>query len=163
MKTLGVLIKQGGILIVDEIDKKLLLLLQDGLPLSPKPYHELADTLNISVDEVFKRIYKMKNLGVIRRISGVFNSWKLGYKSTLCAARVPEHKIEMVKEIVNSFPGVTHNYLREHTLNMWFTLIEPSEEEIEETIVEIEKNTGLQVIEFPAQKIYKINAKFQIP
>lgn len=145
---------------MDEIDRKILIFLQDGLPVSSKPFNELAYSLDISVEEVFNRIYKLKASGVIKRISGTFNSWKLGYKSTLCAVKVPEHKIEVVKEIINSYPGVTHNYLRDHSLNMWFTLIEPSEIELSETISEMQENIGLKIIDFPAKKIYKISAKF---
>jgi DNA-binding Lrp family transcriptional regulator len=148
---------------VDELDRKLLKLLQNNLPITPEPYKDLALSLHIDQKEVLYRVKKLKEKGIIRRIGGVFDSRKLGYKSTLCAMSVPRERLREVKEIVNSYPGVTHNYLREHSLNMWFTLIEPSQEKLERTISEISQKTGLPVRNLPALRLFKIKVEFQIP
>ncbi|MDW7674182.1 MAG: Lrp/AsnC family transcriptional regulator, partial [Bacillota bacterium] len=94
---------------------------------------------------------------------GIFDSKKLGYKSTLCAIKVPEDRIEEVTEIVNSYNGVTHNYLREHQYNMWFTLIAPSDDSIQEILREMKVMTGIDdIINLPAINFFKINVNFDL-
>ena len=107
---------------MDTIDKKLLNLMQNEIPIDKRPFKILGEKLLITENEVLKRVNKLKNEGIIRRIGGIFNSRKIGYTSTLCAAKVPENKIEEVAACINEYDEVTHNYIREDEYNMWFTV-----------------------------------------
>jgi DNA-binding Lrp family transcriptional regulator len=97
---------------MDNTDKKLLDIIQDEFPLTSEPYREIASLLGVSEEEVILRLRKLKDKGIIRRIGAIFDSKKLGYCSTLCAMKVPAQRVDEVAQIVNEYPGVTHNYLR---------------------------------------------------
>ncbi len=146
---------------MDEMDKKILDIIQSEYPLTSRPYAEVGRLLGISEEEVFERILNMQKKGVIRRIGASFHSRKLGWKSTLCAAAVPKEKLESFIKVVNEYPGVTHNYLRRHErFNVWFTYIGPSWESIEKDLKEISQRTGIEILNFPATKIFKIKVEF---
>jgi DNA-binding Lrp family transcriptional regulator len=105
----------------------------------------------------------LKEKDVIRRIGGNFVPEKVGFVSTLCAARVPETAIEHFAEVVNRYPGVTHNYQRDNAYNIWFTFIAPSKAEIEENLEQIEQQTGVSpILNMPATRVFKIKAKFDL-
>ena len=88
---------------------------------------------------------------------------KLGYVSTLCAARVPPEKVAHFAEVVNRNPGVTHNYLRVNEFNVWFTFIAPSMDEIEARLKEIVQETGVtEILNLPATAVFKIKAQFEV-
>jgi len=102
-------------------------------------------------------------MGIIRRIGGNVNPEKLGFTSTLCAAQVPEDKIDKFVEVVNSYPGVTHNYRRNHDYNIWFTFIAESKEKIEKYLHEISLKTGVtEIHNLPALRRFKIKAQFEV-
>ncbi|SEM70159.1 DNA-binding transcriptional regulator, Lrp family [Syntrophus gentianae] len=146
---------------MDILDKSLLNLLQTDFPLAAEPFRAVAEKLGISENEVLSRIFRLKEKGVIRRIGAVLDSGKLGFVSRLCAARVPEDRIARFVDRVNALPGVTHNYGRNHPCNIWFTLIAPSEEELERTIEGISRDTGVrEILTFRAVRTFKIDAKF---
>lgn len=148
---------------VDETDRKLLNIIQTDFPLSPRPFQELALKLNISEEEVLRRIRALKERGIIRRIGGSFDSRKLGFFSTLCAAKVPPERLERFNEVINSHPGVTHNYQRNHDYNVWFTFIGESEEKVEETLREMAERAGIEeIVSLPARRTFKIKVKFEL-
>ena len=148
---------------LDKIDKKLLDCIQADLPVVPEPYGMIAQRLGISEEEVITRLQKLLDRGVIRRLGAVFDSRKVGYTGTLCAMEVPEGRMDEVASIVNAYPGITHNYVREHRYNMWFTLLAPGREAIEKILAQIKKDTGIQsLIELPAEEIFKIRVKFDL-
>jgi DNA-binding Lrp family transcriptional regulator len=89
-----------------------------------------------------------------------FQSAKLGFRSTLCAAKVPTEQIDAFVATVNACPGVTHNYLRNHAYNIWFTLIGPSWENMCDTLANITQTTGIEILNLPATKLYKIKVNF---
>jgi DNA-binding Lrp family transcriptional regulator len=123
----------------------------------------VADEVGISEDEVLKRLNRLKESGIIRRIGGNFVPNKLGFVSTLCAAKVPEDMIESFAKVVNRYPGVTHNYLRDNKYNIWFTFIAPSMEVIEKNLKNISKQTGISdIINLPATRVFKIKAHFDL-
>jgi DNA-binding Lrp family transcriptional regulator len=97
---------------MDEIDKKLLDILQNDFPLTGRPYSEIASLLAVSEEDIILRLRALKDARIIRRIGAIFDSKKLGYCSTLCAMKVPDDRIDEVARIVNEYPGVTHNYIR---------------------------------------------------
>jgi DNA-binding Lrp family transcriptional regulator len=104
---------------MDTIDKKILNIIQKDFPIAAEPFEAVAEKLGLTEDEVLERIARMKQEGIIRRIGAVFDSKKMGFVSTLSAARVPEDKLKTFVEVVNSYAGVTHNYRRNHEYNVW--------------------------------------------
>jgi DNA-binding Lrp family transcriptional regulator len=148
---------------MDDVDRKILNAIQSDFPIVARPYRELGKSVNLSEEEVFERVKGLKKEGVIRRIGGNFHSRTLNFTSTLCAAKVPEERITRFVEVVNSYPGVTHNYLRNHEYNVWFTFIAPSTEEIENSLAEISEITGVkEVYSLPAVRIFKIKVDFEV-
>ncbi|CAN2044278.1 Siroheme decarboxylase alpha subunit [Candidatus Magnetomoraceae bacterium gMMP-1] len=148
---------------MDHIDKSILNRIQSDFPITPRPYLSIAKELKLEEAEVIKRVTHLKKIGIIRRIGGNFVPHKLGFVSTLCAARVPDEKINAFAEIVNSYPGVTHNYQRNHTYNIWFTFIAQSREDIKNNLKEISEKTGItDILNLPATNVYKIKAHFDL-
>jgi DNA-binding Lrp family transcriptional regulator len=128
-----------------------------------RPYKTIAKDLGLTEDEVIKRTRKLKENDVIRRIGGNFVPEKVGFVSTLCAARVPEDAIDHFAAVVNRYTGVTHNYQRDHEVNIWFTFIAPSMAEIEANLEQIARETGVgEILNLPATKVFKIKAKFDL-
>jgi DNA-binding Lrp family transcriptional regulator len=149
--------------LIDDTDKKILNKIQSDFPLTSRPYLSIADDLNISEDEVLERLVTLKEKNIIRRIGGNFVPEKLGFVSTLCAAKVPEDMIESFAEEVNTYPGVTHNYRRSNEYNIWFTFIAPSMEEINKNLENISQKTGVKdIINMPSTKVFKIKAHFNL-
>ncbi len=147
---------------LDKMDQSLLDILQNSFPLTLKPFQDIAMQLGIKEDEVLERISRMKREGLIRRIGGIMDSGRLGFYSTLCAAAVPEARIDEVAAIINQNPGVTHNYLREHPYNIWFTLTCKSHQEALQQIKELENLTGCKILSMPTRKVYKIKVSFDM-
>jgi len=148
---------------IDETDKTILNRIQSDFPITQRPYQAVAEELRLDEEDVIHRIRRLKELGIIRRIGGNFVPGKLGFVSTLCAGRVPEDKIDAFAEIVNEYRGVTHNYVRDNTYNIWFTMIAPSMAEIDQSLAEIAEKTGVtSLINLPATKVYKIKAQFNL-
>ncbi len=149
--------------IMDDTDRTILNIIQSDFPLVPRPFEVIAKQVGTTEDNVIRRIKGLKQEGIIRRIGGNFVPEKLGYVSTLCAASVPEDKIDSFAETVNEYSGVTHNYVREDRFNVWFTFIAPSMEAIEESLAEIAKKTGVaDIISLPATRVFKIRAAFSL-
>ena len=148
---------------LDEADRAILNRVQSDFPITARPYLAIAEELGLAEDNVLARVRRLRQAGIIRRIGGNFVPGKLGYVSTLCAARVPEEKVAHFAEVVNRNPGVTHNYLRENEFNVWFTFIAPSMEEIESRLREIALETGVdEILNLPATAVYKIKAQFEV-
>ena len=148
---------------MDDTDRAILNRIQSDFPVASRPYLVVAQELDIEEDEVIKRITRLKKSGIIRRIGANFVPGKLGFVSTLCAARVPEKKIPLFSKTVNRYPGVTHNYLRDNEFNIWFTFIAESMEQIETYLKEIASETGVtEILNLPATKVYKLKAQFDV-
>lgn len=148
---------------MDEIDKRILNRIQSNFPITQRPYNAIAEDLKLSESEVLERISQMREAGLIRRIGGNFVPEKLGYVSTLCAASVPTAKIEMFTRVVNQYTGVTHNYMRDNHLNIWFTFIAPSREDIQNNLNTIAAETGINsILNLPATRVFKIKAHFNL-
>lgn len=145
---------------MDAIDKKILDLIQTDFPIDPRPYARIGERFGLTEAEALARVRALKGQGIIRRIGANFQSRRLGWTSTLCAARVPEDKLESFTAEVNRHPGVTHNYLRQHMYNVWFTLIAPSVEKVRETLAEITAATGIEILNLPAVRTFKIKVDF---
>ncbi|MBW2306131.1 MAG: AsnC family transcriptional regulator [Deltaproteobacteria bacterium] len=146
---------------MDGIDRKLLNLIQRNFPLTPEPFARIGQQMGLAEEEVIQRIRRLKTLNVIHRIGASMNSRRLGMVGSLCAARVPENRVKHFVGVVNSHPGVTHNYRRNHTYNVWFTLTAESLEEIEEFLEEVRERTGVkEIVNLPSLRTFKIKVQF---
>ncbi len=135
--------------------------IQRNFPVTHRPFLALARRTGMKEKEVLERVQRLKDLGIIRRIGASFSAGAVGFSSTLCAARVAADKIKEFVSVVNSYPGVTHNYEREGEYNLWFTLIAPSRKKIGEILEEISRKTGvLAILNLPATKTFKIAVDF---
>ena len=148
---------------LDDIDKTIINRIQSNFPITSRPFLTLADELNLTEKDVLSRVARLKKAGIIRRIGGNFVPAKLGFVSTLCAARVPADKVASFAAVVNSYAGVTHNYQRDNEFNVWFTFISPSMDEIESNLKKIAGDTGVSdILNLPATKVFKIKAQFDV-
>ena len=148
---------------IDEIDRAILNRIQSDFPITTRPFLSIAENLHLSEDQVIKRLKRLKEKGIIRRIGGNFAPEKLGFVSTLCAAKVSRDKIDSFARAVNRYPGVTHNYRRDNKYNIWFTFIAQSMDEIKNNLENISQETGVkEIINLPATKMYKIKAQFDL-
>lgn len=145
---------------LDFVDKRLLDIIQTDFPLSPRPYAVLGEKLGISEQEALERVRGLKAKKIIRRLGANFQSAKLGFRSTLCAAKVPGDKLDAFIADVNAQPGVTHNYLRDHAYNVWFTLIGDSWDDMCATLDGISGRHGIPVLNLPASRLFKIRVDF---
>ncbi|CAB5134152.1 Siroheme decarboxylase AhbA, alternate heme biosynthesis pathway [Olavius algarvensis associated proteobacterium Delta 3] len=149
--------------LLDSDDRAVLNRIQSDFPITSQPFKTIAEELGLDEKDVLSRTDRLKQLGIIRRIGGNFVPGKLGFVSTLCAAKVPPDKVERFADTVNRYPGVTHNYLRENEYNVWFTFISPSMEEIEDNLKKISEDTGItDILNLPATKVFKIKAQFNL-
>lgn len=148
---------------MDEIDRALLNRIQSDFPIASRPYRVVAEELHLTEEAVLKRLSALKEKGFIRRIGGNFVPEKLGFVSTLCAARVPADQLDRFAAAVNRYPGVTHNYQRDNSFNIWFTFIAPSRSEIVANLQRISRETGItEIINLPATDVFKIKAHFHL-
>ncbi|SDK83049.1 DNA-binding transcriptional regulator, Lrp family [Maridesulfovibrio ferrireducens] len=147
---------------MDALDKQILAIIQSGFPIASRPYAVIGEQVGISEDEALSRVAKLREDGVIRRIGANFGSRELGWESTLCAAKVPEEKIEEFVAEVNKHKGVTHNYLRENKFNIWFTYIGPDWDNVVNTLQSITDKTGIDILNLPASFLFKIKVDFNM-
>lgn len=145
---------------MDAYDKEILDIIQSAFPLDSRPYAVVGEQVGLTEAEVLARVRRLKGEGVIRRMGANFGSRQLGWRSTLCGAEVPQEKLDVFVAEVNKHKGVTHNYLRAHKFNVWFALIAPSEESIEATLADITAATGVEIMNLPASKLFKIKVDF---
>ena len=144
-------------------ERKLINRIQTDLPLTSHPFKTLGDELGMEESAVLDLLIDLKKRGIIRRVGGNFVPHKVGFVSTLCAAKVPAHKVDDFAAVVNRYPGVTHNYQRENDYNVWFTFIAESREIIAANLKAITKETGIEdILNLPATDLFKINAKFKV-
>ena len=155
---------------MSELNQHLLAIIQDGFPLVERPYLHLAEMLNVSEQEAFDAVEMLRASGVIRRIGGVYDSKKLGFISRLCAGKMmtssqdfsaESHEATAMEKFavaVNEEPAITHNYIRSHEYNVWFTVISENEAAIESIVERICAKTELHDVHvLSATKKYKID------
>ena len=146
---------------LDFTDEALLLRLQVGFPLHPRPFRMLGDALGIPEQETMQRVARLKDDGYIRTIRASFDVERVGAASTLVAVCVNPDQIEAVAAAVNQHPEVTHDYERNHRYNLWFTIIADSRERIEELLEQTRALPGVtEVVELPVVQRFKIAAVF---
>ena len=152
-----------SVTVMEEIDQKLLTLLQTEVPCTERPFADLAGKLGATEAEVIERIRQLKADKIIRQISAIFDTRSLGYASSLVAARIDPACVDEAAAILNQHPGVSHNYLRNHTFNLWYTLaVSPlSKLGLEKTIAILHEKSGAESTRLlPTLKLFKIGVKF---
>jgi DNA-binding Lrp family transcriptional regulator len=148
---------------LDDLDRAILNEIQSHFPIDTRPYAAVGRRVGASEDEVLARVTAMAEAGIIRRLGANFTSRKLGYTSTLVAARVKPASLDHFVAVVNRYPGVTHNYLRRHHYNVWFTLIAESEERLNQILEEISAAAEVaEILSLPAQEVFKIKVDFAV-
>jgi DNA-binding Lrp family transcriptional regulator len=148
---------------LDNKDKRLLIQLQDHFPLDPRPYTVIAKRLDLSPVVVQRKVTLLRKKGIIRYIGAVVDTKRIGFKSSLVALAVPRARIREVSEMINSYPEVTHNYLREDEYNMWFTVSARTDQRRAAIIRQICRDSGVQkCLDLSTIKVFKINARFAL-
>lgn len=157
--------RDGAAVPLDELDKRLLNLMQGSFPLAPRPYAQVAEQAGVGEEEVLRRVQRLIDDRIIRQVTPIFDTRVLGYSSMLVAAKVdPEHPHRAAR-IVNSHPGVSHNYLRNHDFNMWFTIAtEPgSQLGLDGTLEVLQELTGAESVrQLPTIKLFKIRMDLEM-
>jgi len=149
----------------DDRDRELLNALQAGLPLVRRPFEEIGRAIAMPQDEVLRRMGVLRDAGIIRQISAIFDTRALGYTSTLVAAKYPDERLFDAAAIVGGHPGVSHNYRRSHAFNLWFTLaVEPGARlGLEQTLDILAERTGAESMRMlPTLKLFKINVQLDM-
>ncbi|MDF2930254.1 MAG: putative transcriptional regulator, AsnC family [Anaerospora sp.] len=155
--------KGSELCLLTSFDKALLNIVQTDLPLTKRPFADLAARLDAEEATVLERLRYLKDNGYIRRMGPFFDSNKLGYLGTLVAAKVAPEKLAEVARFINEYPGVTHNYEREGEFNLWFALLTPDLCLQEQIIAVIQEQPGVQrIINLPATKKYKVSVQFRL-
>ncbi|MCW3021512.1 MAG: Lrp/AsnC family transcriptional regulator [Conexibacter sp.] len=157
--------KDGAAVPLDEFDKKLLDTMQGGFRIVPRPYAEVATVLGVQEDVVLARVAELIEQRIIRQVTPIFDTRALGYQSMLVAAKVDAEHPWRPAKIVNAHPGVSHNYLRNHEFNMWFTVAtEPdSPLGLDGTLELLKQQTGAESVrQLPTLKLFKIRMDLEM-
>ena len=147
---------------MDSTDKKILSLVSTSLELDERPFKKIAEAAGISEQETLERVANLRRRGIIRRIGAVIDPRRIGWHSTLCAASVPEEKIPVFASLVNAYEEVTHHYVRSGSPNCWFTIIAPGEDQCRKIISEIQRDLGIDIMDLPATRVFKIRVAFDM-
>src|SRR5438094_8138213 len=148
---------------MDKMDKEILNEIQRTFPLVPRPYSEIAKKFRVSDEEIMQRLGALKENGIVRQLSAIFDTRRLGYKSALVAMAIEQEKLDHVANQVNKHPGVSHNYERNHEYNLWFTLAVPPGSDLKTEIDKFSKLPGIKKTRLlPTIKLFKIGVKLDM-
>ncbi len=157
--------KGGAAIPLDETDKRLMNLLQSSFPLDATPYEAIAAAAELDVEATLRRTSRLVRERIIREITPIFDTRALGYESMLVAAKVDAENPHRAATIINSHPGVSHNYLRTHEFNLWFTIATPPDSELglQGTLEVLQRLTGAESIrQLPTLTLFKINMNLEM-
>jgi siroheme decarboxylase len=157
--------KDGAAIPLDETDKRLMNLLQSSFPLDPEPFSLVASEAELELDDVLARTQRLLDGRIIREITPIFDTRALGYESMLVAAKVDSEHPQRAAQVVNAHPGVSHNYLRTHDFNLWFTIATPPDSELGlgGTLEALMEETGAESMrELPTLTLFKINMNLEM-
>jgi len=148
---------------MDNLDKEILNEIQWTFPLTSQPYHDIAKKFDVSLETVKERLIRLKKIGILRQLSAIFDTRKLGYKSSLVAMEIESDKLDYVALQVNKHPGVSHNYERNHQFNLWFTLAVPPGSDLKAEVDKFSKLKGIKMVRLlPTIKLFKIGVKLDM-
>jgi siroheme decarboxylase len=157
--------RDGSAIPLDETDKRLMNLLQSSFPLDPEPFALLASEAELALDDVLGRTQRLLDGRIIREITPIFDTRALGYESMLVAAKVDPEQPQRAARVVNAHPGVSHNYLRTHEFNLWFTIATPPDSQLglRGTLEALMEETGAESMrELPTLTLFKINMNLEM-
>ena len=157
--------KDGAAIPLDELDKRLLNLMQGSFPIAPRPYQHVAAQAGIEEQEAMARVQRLLDERIIRQVTPIFDTRALGYSSMLVAAKVDPDNPWRAANIINEHPGVSHNYLRNHEFNIWFTIAtEPdSPLGLDKTLEVLSEIAGAESIrQLPTLKLFKIRMDLEM-
>ncbi|MDE2899842.1 MAG: Lrp/AsnC family transcriptional regulator [Chloroflexota bacterium] len=149
---------------MDLHDRQVLNVIQTAFPMDEQPYMAIARELGLEEDDVIERIRRMRRENVVRQISGIFDTRRLGYKTSLIAFRYPDELLHKGALAINKHPGVSHNYARVgHEYNLWFTLAVPPYGSLEETAARMAEETHVESWRLlPTLRFFKIGVNFDM-
>jgi siroheme decarboxylase len=157
--------KNGAAVPLDDLDRRLLNLMQGRFPIAPRPFQHVASLAEVSEQETMERVQRLLDKRIIRQVTPIFDTRALGYSSMLVAAKVdPEHPHRAAK-VINEHPGVSHNYLRNHDFNLWFTIAtEPdSPLGLQGTLEVLAREAGAESVrQLPTLKLFKIRMDLEM-
>jgi DNA-binding Lrp family transcriptional regulator len=157
--------RDGAAIALDDLDRRLLNLMQGSFPLAPRPYAAVAGEAGIPEAETLKRVERLVRERIVRQVTPIYDTRALGYGSMLVAAKVDAEFPHRAAQVINSHPGVSHNYLRNHDFNLWFTIaVEPdSRLGLEGTLERLQALTGAESIrQLPTLKLFKIRMDLEM-
>ncbi len=157
--------KGGAAIPLDDTDKRLMNLLQSSFPLAPEPFAPVAAEAGLSIEETLERTQRLLDGRIIREITPIFDTRALGFDSMLVAAKVDSEHPHRAAKIINAHPGVSHNYLRTHEFNLWFTIATPPDSELglQGSLDVLRDLTGAESIrQLPTLKLFKINMNLEM-
>jgi DNA-binding Lrp family transcriptional regulator len=157
--------KDGAAVPLDAADKRLMNLLQSSFPLEAEPFSLVAEEADLPVEDVMARTQRLLDERIVREITPIFDTRALGYSSMLVAAKVDSENPHRAARIINSHPGVSHNYLRSHEFNLWFTIATPPDSRlgVEGTLDVLARITGATSIrQLPTLTLFKINMNLEM-
>ncbi len=147
---------------LDDVDRRLVNLLQDGIPVDDHPYRAAAGALGVDEDEVVRRIASLLERGALSRFGPMYDVERFGGHFTLVAVQAPPERVDEVAAVINEFPEVAHNYQREHALNLWFVLATENPARAQEVLREIEAATGLATLDLPRERTYHLGLRLTL-
>ena len=148
---------------MDDSDKELLNEIQWTFPLVTRPFDAIAAKFSTTPESVKSRLLKLKEIGVLRQLSAIFDTRKLGYTSSLVAMEIEDDKLEYVANQINRHPGVSHNYERDHQFNLWFTLAVPPGSDLKEELEKFNILKGIKKVRMlPTLQLFKIGVKLDM-
>ncbi len=148
---------------VDAINRRLLNLIQKGFPLVVRPFAAIGEQLGISEEDALARARQLKEAGIIRQISAIFDSRRLGYSSTLVAMDITEEHVDESANHISDHPGVSHNYKRNHSFNLWFTLTLPPGADLEAEVAQLSVGAEARRTRIlPALRVFKIGVELDL-
>ena len=148
---------------LEALDRELLNAVQWDFPLEPRPYAALGERLGLTEPEVRARIAQVKELGVLRQLSAIFDTRALGYGSALVAAKIDPDRVDEAAAIISAHPGVSHNYKRNHAYNLWYTIAVPPGDVLDDHVDALHRESGALVTrKLPTLKLYKIGVKLDM-
>ena len=148
---------------LDALDRAILNRIQKAVPLARRPFEIIASELNTTEDNVIERVRRMWDLGIVRRLGPIVDYASWGMAGVLVAAKGDEAAVERARRVVHDYPEITHAYLRDHSWNIWFTVIAQDETTRDAIIDRVAKRAGLtEVKPLPQKAAYKLGVKFEL-
>ena len=148
--------------VLDSLDRRIINTLQDGFPVSERPYAQVAEQLGTDEDTLLARLKRLLNERILTRFGPMYQAERLGGAFSLVAMKVPPEDFERVAEIVNGFTEVAHNYQREHAFNMWFVLATETPEVISDVLRRIEQASGYPCYNMPKLEEYYVRLRLSV-